>query len=88
MSLVWRSFILGRNQMCIHDEEFISGKMGIITTALLSHQITVGIKRDTVSESVLQAVKCHIGNCLRMKAVHDDCQVRAILSPQAKGGFP
>lgn len=44
MSLVWRSFVLGRNQMCFHDEEFISGKMGIIITALLSHQIAVGIK--------------------------------------------
>lgn len=74
--------------MCIHDEEFISGKIGIITTALLSHQIAVGIKRDTISESVLQAVKCHTwGNGLRMKAVHDACQLRAILSPEAKGGF-
>lgn len=30
--------------MCFHDEEFISGKMGIIITALLSHQIAVGSK--------------------------------------------
>lgn len=49
-----------RNQMCFHDEELISGKMGIIITALLSHQIAVGIKRDTICESVLQAVKCHV----------------------------
>lgn len=47
--------------MCFHGEEFISGKMGIIITALLSHQIAVGIKRDTLCESVLQAVNCLIG---------------------------
>lgn len=39
--------------MCFHDEELISGKMGIIITVLLSHQIAVRIKRDTVCESIL-----------------------------------
>lgn len=64
---------------------FFDGKMQIIVSALLSYQIAVLIKRHFERRFVgCEVPYMHGMGFTGIKAVHDDCQVRATVSSEVR----